>query len=184
MEVTTSTRSRTRNSRRSCAETGQTLAEGSTFAPRQTSRSRRCSARHLQDQAAPRGRVQQQATSTTPQSHAPRHCCLICCAPKSTSSFPSTTSRLVTQRWSTLSSTRRNAGARTPRSGNKVQSCCPRDVVWTKTRRLRQNNTSKRPSLCDLYAMWPSLCDGISHLLSIASLVNSCGEVSHTLAIP
>jgi len=44
MEVTTSTRSRTRNSRRSCAETGQTLAEGSTFAPRQTSRSRRCSA--------------------------------------------------------------------------------------------------------------------------------------------
>jgi hypothetical protein len=165
MEVTTSTRSRTRNSRRSCAETGQTLAEGSTFAPRQTSRSRRCSA----PPSGPGGTSRTGAAAD--DLYYP--------------SVPSTTSRLVTQRWSsTLSSTRRNAGARTPRSGNKVQSCCPRDVVWTKTRRLRQNNTSKRPSLCDLYAMWPSLCDGISHLLSIASLVNSCGEVSHTLAIP
>ena len=71
--------------------------------------------RHLQDQAAPRGRVQQQAPySSTPtagtlqqkhprdptaagtcrpllppsrQSHAPRHCCLNRCSPTSTSSF-------------------------------------------------------------------------------------------------
>ena len=37
------------------------------------------------------------------QSHATRHCCLNCCSPRptSTSSCPSTTSRRVTQRWST-----------------------------------------------------------------------------------
>jgi len=116
-----------------------TMAERrSTSAPRRTSRSRRCSAppfqdRHLEDAGAAAGTQQQHAYSRHPtaaaptlqqqapvdlyyslrQSHATRHCCLNCCSPRptSTSSCPSTTSRRVTQRWSTFDQVRDEARA-------------------------------------------------------------------------